>query len=560
MKDLEQTSFSDFAVDRRHKLRKYKLREQSHTQSLSSDVARRMKLKKELSDFVKKSPDCRSINNISWKDYFDTVNQSLEEWSSVKASVETLADRFQDLYHEYGGSFLKRSHALHDCGSHIVYGSRGEIVYINGCRDRLCPSCNRRHARQTLRELKLIVDIVTQDELDREVPASERSQFFMLSLTVPSCPGIMLKDTLDNALKSFASFSSNRWYRQAVRGSYRTTEITYNSEKKSFHPHFHLFLQLDPQLIISDPHWQFSNLQREWTRYCGYTYVDNGPEVYEYDFNYTACSVEDSSDASGCSYSYFIRPDEDPVTVAREQFGIQEPVILSQGVYRTRSKVTYKRINSPTDFSTVLYELDDFLGREVVSQRNLLQIDFHRFVDFKNKSGVEELCKYISKEIFHPELFALDDLFCFAVSVKGVRLYSYSKSFTKLLADYHAGLYDEKYHKIDLLQASELEVADELNKMQNGLKKHRDELMLHMLFFVHTLYSRKYSVRVERNRSGSYYYRRTYQSKGVYSYVAHSSLSRPFVRYVPGAQQLPMSERDRFQRWKKSLLNKLKEG
>lgn len=115
------------------------------------------------------------------------------------------------------------------------------------CKVNLCPVCKwRRGLKQRFK---------VQDYFEEYIVGTkyEDCVYEMLTLTVPSCPLDELSETLNIMTAAFASIRGNgepsskeqkEKFNKAVKGTIRVWEITYNSETKLYHPHFHICLAI----------------------------------------------------------------------------------------------------------------------------------------------------------------------------------------------------------------------------------------------------------------------------------------------------------------------------
>lgn len=115
-----------------------------------------------------------------------------------------------------------------------------DLQKVNRCsNNRFCPNCKLLDISKFIHNFKEVY----QDYLNRGY------YFYMLTLTIPSCSGTDLNNTLDKLTKSFRKFTEKYVYdisdRKSfqdrtfkIEGGIKVLEITYNSDK-GFHPHYH---------------------------------------------------------------------------------------------------------------------------------------------------------------------------------------------------------------------------------------------------------------------------------------------------------------------------------
>ena len=87
-------------------------------------------------------------------------------------------------------------------------------------------------------------------------------RYIFLTLTVKNSSGEDLKDTLDLMMKSFSKLSRRKVFKKAIKGYFRSLEITYNKEDDTYHPHFHLILAVNKNYFTDDKTYLS---QAKWT-------------------------------------------------------------------------------------------------------------------------------------------------------------------------------------------------------------------------------------------------------------------------------------------------------
>ena len=112
---------------------------------------------------------------------------------------------------------------------------RGTFHQIFFCKDRLCPTCNTRRSLKIFGQLSRVMDKIYKDY-----------KFLFLTLTVPNVKADKLEQTVNDLNYGFnKGLMRNSKFKKAVKGYFRTTEITYNRERDDFHPHIHCLLAVD---------------------------------------------------------------------------------------------------------------------------------------------------------------------------------------------------------------------------------------------------------------------------------------------------------------------------
>lgn len=156
--------------------------------------------------------------------------------------------------------YRKRGYRMKECARFITVKTCpdcGRSVASSAalCRDRVCPTCawrlSAKRAAEMLQTLALITDL------------GEYTAAF-LTLTVKNCEADQLGATLDMMSEAWHRMASKRQFRELVKGTARSVEITYNSETKQLHPHFHIILLLDCEQSEMGEMNRFFN--SEWAR------------------------------------------------------------------------------------------------------------------------------------------------------------------------------------------------------------------------------------------------------------------------------------------------------
>lgn len=137
-----------------------------------------------------------------------------------------------------GDRYAARADRVAACGSFLEIarpenGGDGRLISANFCKDRLCPMCNWRKSLKTFGQLSTIISHLQHDY-----------KFIFLTLTVPNVAEWEIGSGLDKLFKSWQLMTNRKPFKMAVRGYFRTLEIT--AHDREFHPHFHVILAVDP--------------------------------------------------------------------------------------------------------------------------------------------------------------------------------------------------------------------------------------------------------------------------------------------------------------------------
>lgn len=160
-------------------------------------------------------------------------------WAENKMSNEILATAYESID-------LDKAERLRGCASFLQYRKDASGVMrlyrANFCRVRLCPICTWR------RSLKLTAQATQVIDYARKV---KPQAYAMLTLTVPSCTADDLSSLISKMSLGWHKLSNYKAFGQAVRGYLRSMEVTHNTDNDTYHPHYHVLLQVAPSYFKS---------------------------------------------------------------------------------------------------------------------------------------------------------------------------------------------------------------------------------------------------------------------------------------------------------------------
>ena len=163
----------------------------------------------------------------------DTKNGKDNNWKERKESTLDLAASYKRI-----GS--NKYYRVLDCSTFLEFRLTTvndlKLTNANFCKVRLCPMCSWRRSLKIFGQVSKVMDHVEENYNYR---------YIFLTLTVRNCYGEDLRDTLDLMTKSFNKLSERKAFKQAVKGYFRSLEITYNKKDNTYHPHFHMILAVD---------------------------------------------------------------------------------------------------------------------------------------------------------------------------------------------------------------------------------------------------------------------------------------------------------------------------
>ena len=139
---------------------------------------------------------------------------------------------------------------LNECNKQMGVYDDGKI-YGTFCRERICPMCQRRLSLKTYAQLQNVVNKLNVNN------------FLLLTLTVKNCNGNELGQTISTMNKAFSKLWRELLSTSCL-GCFRALEVTYNSDRDDYHPHFHAILSVDDDYFSTNKYLHVENLITSW--------------------------------------------------------------------------------------------------------------------------------------------------------------------------------------------------------------------------------------------------------------------------------------------------------
>lgn len=180
----------------------------------------------------------------------DTKNGKNNNWKERKESTLDLAASYKRI-----GS--NKYYRVLDCSTFLEFRLTTvndlKLTNANFCKVRLCPMCSWRRSLKIFGQVSKVMDHVEENYNYR---------YIFLTLTVRNCYGKELRDTLDLMTKAFNKMNQRKAFKQAIKGYFRSLEITYNKKDNTYHPHFHMILAVNKNYFTDD---RIYLSQEKWT-------------------------------------------------------------------------------------------------------------------------------------------------------------------------------------------------------------------------------------------------------------------------------------------------------
>lgn len=198
-----------------------------------------------------KSETCQNPNSIKASaPYSSKFESTFDELSRYKKLSYNTSKCLLD----FGTDELHRSLSvkIYNCGSRLGF-SDGVLRSANFCRERLCPMCQKRKSLKTYSDFCKILEKLSD------------FAFIHLVLTVPNVPAGELRSTLSKMEKASTRFFNISEIKSAFKGIARCTEVSYNSNAITYHPHFHCLIAVNKSYFKSRFYIKRDRLQFLWS-------------------------------------------------------------------------------------------------------------------------------------------------------------------------------------------------------------------------------------------------------------------------------------------------------
>lgn len=238
--------------------------------------------------------------------FFQGFDSILRDISFKKSLSSELASKYKSVFGDHLYYDVMRAFRLLHCGDKLYFSSSsGKLVSANFCRDRICSLCNWRRSMRIFAHLSYCLD---------EISDLYGMKFIFLTLTVKNIQSDNLSGTIKLLSSAFKRFYQAKFFKKAVRGYFKSLEITYNQELKTLHPHLHVVLAVDADYFTNVcKYMDIKHIVKLW-RKC--LQVDYDPVCYiESIKNYSYKSVLEVSKYILKGSDFISIPDEDFVNL-----------------------------------------------------------------------------------------------------------------------------------------------------------------------------------------------------------------------------------------------------
>lgn len=200
---------------------------------------------------IRKRANSRKFNNlklVSYYKYFNPVKEVKGENFSTgknKKSYKRLEPKGDMPLTKISGEKIAKCEMC--CFSFTALSditfTKSKIIKAIRCHDKFCSVCQKIQSKKNELALQVIYDFV-KDTTDYK--------FIFITFTAPNVKGENLTEELNDYKKSLDRFFKNKRIKNINKGYISKLEITYNSERDDYHPHFHTIMSV-PSNYFENP-------------------------------------------------------------------------------------------------------------------------------------------------------------------------------------------------------------------------------------------------------------------------------------------------------------------
>ena len=184
------------------------------------------------------------------------------------SNLHELSERISAVYSYLG--YDGRGKKVFNCGTYLEIAvntsdySDISVAKANFCKDRLCPQCNKRRSLKIYGQLSNILD---------HFPSGYG--FLLCTLTIRNVSFNSLSDGIDCLISGWRKLmhsSKGKQFQKICKGSFRTLEITFNSDTGMWHPHIHVIVAVLDTYFNCRDYLSTSDLSCIWRDCAGLDY------------------------------------------------------------------------------------------------------------------------------------------------------------------------------------------------------------------------------------------------------------------------------------------------
>jgi len=187
--------------------------------------------------------------------------RALHQFDSIK---QTLSQEYEAIGKGHAAESIRQCSRVvleHQCDKHVDQ-KKTSIQY---CKNRYCPTCTVHRSHLIGQELHQAIDWLHLHSVRHE-------NWIFLTLTIRNGDGDGLSGQIDAMMQSWQRFSQRQAFRSVVKGWFRALEVTYNESERTFHPHFHVLINVPPSYFSGKYYLSQAMWMRLWRESLGVSY------------------------------------------------------------------------------------------------------------------------------------------------------------------------------------------------------------------------------------------------------------------------------------------------
>lgn len=179
-----------------------------------------------------KSATENSANTDELQSLIECLTKILVKWNANKNYIDAVVDAMRAAH--LSADWARLIKKLDNCATFLAFSTcngNTKLLRANLCKSRSCFLCAWRLSLKRKTEIFNLAKIIfTQHKSYRPL---------MITLTVPNCKACDLRETVQRLNKSFNKMIQRNFWKSAIKGCFKSIEVTYSKERGDYHPHIH---------------------------------------------------------------------------------------------------------------------------------------------------------------------------------------------------------------------------------------------------------------------------------------------------------------------------------
>lgn len=191
----------------------------------------------------------------------NTSTKTYNKYVKAKLNTQHIGMTYRDTKLEDREEIAQK---LLSCGNRFLMARNketGGLEVAAGyfCQKRLCALCA---FRRSVKKFLNTSEIIAQ-------PEYKNMQWIFITLTIRNCKGEDLKLTIERLLSAFAKMTDNKTtaFRKSFKGWFRSLEVTYNEQRKDYHPHLHVLACVEKDYFRTKKYFSKDRLIQHWKKF-----------------------------------------------------------------------------------------------------------------------------------------------------------------------------------------------------------------------------------------------------------------------------------------------------